>query len=179
MPAELADVPTVVIDLDPQASAKTWPDIRARKDAPFVIAVSPALSLSSEMRIGAVGAGGAGDAAAGAGAAAVGEPGVCAPELVTSNAHARRVSRCDLRMSNGLSQIFVMVFRAPLGLRASFVPQGPNGSRTSALCRNTAIRLALDASIWGASPAAASIWGDGRSSLTSHVARGCEVPGSA
>ena len=35
--AELEDVPTVIIDLDPQASAKTWHDIRAKKDAPFVV----------------------------------------------------------------------------------------------------------------------------------------------
>src|ERR1039458_10336800 len=35
--AESIGVPTVVIDLDPQASAKTWHDIRVRKDAPFVV----------------------------------------------------------------------------------------------------------------------------------------------
>jgi chromosome partitioning protein len=35
--AELHNVATVLIDLDPQASAKTWHDIRARKDAPFVV----------------------------------------------------------------------------------------------------------------------------------------------
>src|ERR1700690_408678 len=35
--AELSNVATVLIDLDPQASAKTWHDIRARKDAPFVV----------------------------------------------------------------------------------------------------------------------------------------------
>jgi chromosome partitioning protein len=35
--AELHNVATVLIDLDPQASAKTWHDIRVRKDAPFVV----------------------------------------------------------------------------------------------------------------------------------------------
>jgi chromosome partitioning protein len=35
--AEMADVPTVIIDLDPQASAKTWHDLRSRKDAPVVV----------------------------------------------------------------------------------------------------------------------------------------------
>jgi chromosome partitioning protein len=35
--AESIGVPTVVIDLDPQASAKTWHDIRVKKDAPFVV----------------------------------------------------------------------------------------------------------------------------------------------
>src|ERR1017187_4024553 len=35
--AELQDVPTVLIDLDPQASAKTWHDIRMSKEAPFVV----------------------------------------------------------------------------------------------------------------------------------------------
>jgi chromosome partitioning protein len=35
--AERADVPTVIIDLDPQASAKTWHDLRGRKDAPVVV----------------------------------------------------------------------------------------------------------------------------------------------
>jgi chromosome partitioning protein len=35
--AELQDVPTVLIDLDPQSSAKTWHDIRVSKDAPFVV----------------------------------------------------------------------------------------------------------------------------------------------
>ncbi|MGH7744546.1 MAG: AAA family ATPase [Candidatus Dormibacteria bacterium] len=35
--AEIEHQATVVIDLDPQASAKTWHDIRARKDAPFVV----------------------------------------------------------------------------------------------------------------------------------------------
>ena len=35
--AELQDVPTVLIDLDPQSSAKTWHDIRASKEAPFVV----------------------------------------------------------------------------------------------------------------------------------------------
>ena len=35
--AERRDVPTVVIDLDPQASAKTWHDIRAGKEAPVVV----------------------------------------------------------------------------------------------------------------------------------------------
>lgn len=34
--AEMADVPTVIIDLDPQASAKTWHDLRG-KDAPVVV----------------------------------------------------------------------------------------------------------------------------------------------
>jgi chromosome partitioning protein len=34
--AELEDVPTVIIDLDPQASAKTWHDLRG-KDAPVVV----------------------------------------------------------------------------------------------------------------------------------------------
>jgi chromosome partitioning protein len=35
--AELQDVPTVLIDLDPQSSAKTWHDIRTKKDTPFVV----------------------------------------------------------------------------------------------------------------------------------------------
>jgi chromosome partitioning protein len=35
--AELQDVPTVLIDLDPQSSAKTWHDLRASKEAPFVV----------------------------------------------------------------------------------------------------------------------------------------------
>ena len=35
--AEMADVPTVIIDLDPQASAKTWHDLRGKKDAPVVV----------------------------------------------------------------------------------------------------------------------------------------------
>jgi chromosome partitioning protein len=35
--AELQDVPTVLIDLDPQSSAKTWHDIRVNKEAPFVV----------------------------------------------------------------------------------------------------------------------------------------------
>jgi chromosome partitioning protein len=35
--AEMADVPTVIIDLDPQASAKTWHDLRVKKDSPVVI----------------------------------------------------------------------------------------------------------------------------------------------
>ena len=35
--AEKQDVPTVLIDLDPQSSAKTWHDIRAEKQAPFVV----------------------------------------------------------------------------------------------------------------------------------------------
>jgi chromosome partitioning protein len=35
--AELQDVPTVLIDLDPQSSAKTWHDIRESKEAPFVV----------------------------------------------------------------------------------------------------------------------------------------------
>jgi chromosome partitioning protein len=35
--AELQDVPTVLIDLDPQSSAKTWHDIRVSKEAPFVV----------------------------------------------------------------------------------------------------------------------------------------------
>ena len=35
--AELQDVPTVLIDRDPQSSAKTWHDIRASKEAPFVV----------------------------------------------------------------------------------------------------------------------------------------------
>jgi chromosome partitioning protein len=35
--AELQDVPTVLIDLDPQSSAKTWHDLRANKEAPFVV----------------------------------------------------------------------------------------------------------------------------------------------
>lgn len=35
--AERLNIPTVVIDLDPQASAKTWHDIRVSKDAPFVV----------------------------------------------------------------------------------------------------------------------------------------------
>lgn len=35
--AELRNVPTVLIDLDPQSSAKTWQDIRAKKDSPFVV----------------------------------------------------------------------------------------------------------------------------------------------
>ena len=35
--AELENAATVLIDLDPQASAKTWHDIRERKDAPFVV----------------------------------------------------------------------------------------------------------------------------------------------
>jgi chromosome partitioning protein len=34
--AELQDVPTVIIDLDPQASAKTWHDLRG-KDGPVVV----------------------------------------------------------------------------------------------------------------------------------------------
>lgn len=34
--AERGDVPTVIIDLDPQASAKTWHDLRG-KDAPVVV----------------------------------------------------------------------------------------------------------------------------------------------
>ena len=34
--AELEDVPTVIIDFDPQASAKTWHDLRG-KDAPVVM----------------------------------------------------------------------------------------------------------------------------------------------
>jgi chromosome partitioning protein len=34
--AEREDVPTVIIDLDPQASAKTWHDLRG-KDAPVVV----------------------------------------------------------------------------------------------------------------------------------------------
>ena len=39
--AERQDVPTVIIDLDPQASAKTWHDLRG-KDAPVVISAQPA-----------------------------------------------------------------------------------------------------------------------------------------
>lgn len=35
--AEMSDVPTVIIDLDPQASAKTWHDLRGKKDAPVVV----------------------------------------------------------------------------------------------------------------------------------------------
>src|SRR5260370_13494597 len=35
--AELQDVPTVLVDLDPQSSAKTWHDIRASKEAPIVV----------------------------------------------------------------------------------------------------------------------------------------------
>lgn len=35
--AEAQGAPTVLIDLDPQASAKTWHDIRAEKEAPFVV----------------------------------------------------------------------------------------------------------------------------------------------
>jgi len=35
--AELEDVPTVLIDLDPQSSAKTWHDLRAGKEAPVVV----------------------------------------------------------------------------------------------------------------------------------------------
>jgi chromosome partitioning protein len=35
--AEMADVPTVIIDLDPQASAKTWHDLRGKKDSPVVV----------------------------------------------------------------------------------------------------------------------------------------------
>ena len=35
--AERLNIPTVVIDLDPQASAKTWHDIRVSKEAPFVV----------------------------------------------------------------------------------------------------------------------------------------------
>jgi chromosome partitioning protein len=45
--AEMADVPTVIIDLDPQASAKTWHDLRAKKDSPVVI--SAQASRMSEM----------------------------------------------------------------------------------------------------------------------------------
>lgn len=37
--AELQDVPTVLIGLDPQSSAKTWHDIQVSKEAPFVLAV--------------------------------------------------------------------------------------------------------------------------------------------
>ena len=44
--AEIADVATVVIDLNPQASAKTWHDLRG-KDAPVVI--SAQASRLSEM----------------------------------------------------------------------------------------------------------------------------------
>jgi len=44
--AESEDVPTVIIDLDPQASAKTWHDLRGR-DAPVVI--SAQASRLSEM----------------------------------------------------------------------------------------------------------------------------------
>jgi chromosome partitioning protein len=44
--AELEDAPTVIIDLDPQASAKTWHDLRG-KDAPVVI--SAQASRMSEM----------------------------------------------------------------------------------------------------------------------------------
>ena len=35
--AEAQGAPTVLIDLDPQSSAKTWHDIRTQKDAPFVV----------------------------------------------------------------------------------------------------------------------------------------------
>ena len=35
--AEVQSAPTVLIDLDPQSSAKTWHDIRAEKEAPFVV----------------------------------------------------------------------------------------------------------------------------------------------
>ena len=35
--AERQNIPTVVIDLDPQANAKTWHDIRVSKEAPFVV----------------------------------------------------------------------------------------------------------------------------------------------
>lgn len=35
--AERKNTPTVVIDLDPQASAKTWHDIRAEKETPVVV----------------------------------------------------------------------------------------------------------------------------------------------
>ena len=44
--AEFEDVPTVIVDLDPQASAKTWHDLRG-KDAPVVI--SAQASRLSEM----------------------------------------------------------------------------------------------------------------------------------
>lgn len=44
--AEAEDIPTVIIDLDPQASAKTWHDLRG-KDSPVVI--SAQASRLSEM----------------------------------------------------------------------------------------------------------------------------------